>query len=70
MLFYAIDNSEFVVNGVKSDWAPVVSGVTQGTVLGPLLFSLHINDITADMESEIRLFAVDCVCYREIIRIH
>ena len=38
----------------------------QGTVLGPLLFSLHINDITADTESEIRLFADDCVCYREI----
>ena len=55
-----------VVNGVKSDWAPVVSGVPQGTVLGPLLFSLHINDITADIESEIRLFADDCVCYREI----
>ena len=55
-----------VVNGVKSDWAPVVSGVPQGTVLGPLLFSLHINDITADIESEIRLFADDCVYYREI----
>ena len=55
-----------VVNGVKSDWAPVVSGVPQGTVIGPLLFSLHINDITADIDSEIRLFADDCVCYREI----
>ena len=51
-----------MVNGVKSDWAPVVSGVPQG----PLLFSLHINDITSDIESEIRLFADDCVCYREI----
>ena len=55
-----------VVNGVKSDWAPVVSGVPQGTVLGPLLFLLHINEITSDIESEIRLFADDCVCYREI----
>ena len=53
-----------VVNGVISDWAPVVSGVPQGTV--PVLFPLHINDITADIESEIRLFPDDSVCYREI----
>ena len=51
-----------VVNGVKSDWAPVLSGVPQGTVLGPLLFFLYINDISSDIESEIRLFAYDCVC--------
>ena len=43
-----------------------MSGVLQGTVLGPLLFSLHINDIMSDIDSEIRLFADDCVCYREI----
>ena len=56
-----------VVNGVESDLAPVVSGVPQGTVLGPL-FSLYINNISADIESEIRLFAVadDVVCYCEI----
>ena len=34
--------------------------------LGPLLFSLHINDITSDTESGIRPFADDCVCFREI----
>ena len=55
-----------VINGVKSEWAPVVSGVPQGTVLGTLLFSLYINDISADIESEIRLYADDCVFYREI----
>ena len=55
-----------MVNGVKSDWAPVVSVVPRGIVLGPLLFSLHINDITSDIESKIRLFADDCVYYREI----
>ena len=41
----------------------VVSGMP---VLGPLLFSLLINDITADIESVIRFFADDRVCYREI----
>ena len=43
-----------------------MSGIPQGTVLGPLLFSLYINDISSDIESEIRLFADDYVCYREI----
>ena len=55
-----------VVNGETSEWAPVLSGVPQGTVLGPLLFSLYINDISTDIDSEIRLFTDDCVCYREI----
>ena len=45
-----------------------MSGVPQGTILAPLLFSLFINDISSDIESEISLFADDCVCYmyREI----
>ena len=50
-----------VVNGAKSQWAPVSSVVPQGTVLGPLLFSLYINDIMVGTEHEIRLFADDCV---------
>ena len=55
-----------VVNGVKPNWVPVLSGVPQGTVLGPLSFFLYIYDISADIESEIRLFDDDCVCYCEI----
>ena len=64
--FLCFRQQRVVVNGVKSDWAPVVSGVPQGTVLGPLLFSLYINDIPVGIDSQIRLFADDCVCYREI----
>ena len=66
MFFLCFRQQRVVVNGVKSDWAPVVSGVPQGTVLGPLLFSLYINDIPNGIDSQIRLFADDCVCYREI----
>lgn len=54
------------VNGKFSDWSSVASGVPQGTVLGPLLFYLYIHDITNDIDSEIRLFANDCVFYRAI----
>ena len=64
--FLCFRKQRVVVNGVKTDWAPVLSGVLQGTVLGPLLFSLYINDISSDIEPEIRLFADDYVCYREI----
>ena len=54
-----------------SEWSkirsgPRLSGVPLGTVLGPLLFSLYIKDITTDIDSKIRLFVDDCVCYREI----
>ena len=55
-----------VVNGAKSQWAPVLSGVPQGTFLGPLLFSLYINDIMVGIETKIRLFADDSVCFRQI----
>ena len=64
--FSLLQKQRVVVNGVKSDWAPVLSGVPQGTVLGPFLFFLYINDISSDIESELRRFADDCVCYREI----
>ena len=43
-----------------------MSSVLQGTVLGPLLFSLHIIDIMSDIESKTRLFADDCLCFPEI----
>ena len=39
------------------------------TVLGPLLFPLYINDIPVGIDSQIRPFADDCVCYREIRKV-
>ena len=55
-----------VIDGEISKEVPVLSGVPQGTVLGPLMFLLYINDISSDITSQIRLFADDCVLYREI----
>ena len=54
------------VNGSHSSSRPVPSGVPQGSVLGPVLFLLYINDITEHIQSTMRLFADDSIIYREI----
>ena len=48
-----------VLNGMASSWESIKSGVPQGSVLGPLLFLIYINDLTDNISSEMRLFADD-----------
>ena len=55
------------VRGELSREVRVTSGVPQGSVLGPLLFLVYVNDIWRNIESTIRLFADDCVIYKKII---
>ena len=49
--------------GVSSDWCFVKAGVPQGSILGPLLFLVFINDIVEAINSYIRLFAYDTGLY-------
>ena len=53
-----------------SDEVRVTSGVPQGSVLGPLLFLAYVNDIWRNIDSEIRLFADDCIIYRKVANMH
>jgi len=55
------------VGGVLSEEVRVSLGVPQGGVLGPLLFLAYVNHIGRNIESNIQLFADDCVIYRQIL---
>ena len=54
------------VRGCLSQWSPVTSGVPQGSVLGPLLFILYINDVPEVVSSSIKIFADDTKVYRSV----
>ena len=59
-----------VLRGHYSSWTAVLSGVPQGTVLGPILFLININDITRNVESQSKLFADDMKVYKVLRNVH
>ena len=52
----------------KSEEVKVTSGVPQGSVLGPILFTIFINDLPRVVDSQVRLFADDCIVYRPVTK--
>ena len=61
---YLYDRKQrIILPGVSSDWSKILAGVPQGSILGPLLFLIYINDIVNEIGSNIRLFADDTILF-------
>ena len=54
------------LNGKSSKWSSVTSGVPQGSVLGPVIFILYINDLPQKVKSHCVLFADDVELFKEL----
>lgn len=59
-----------VIDGQSSDWIKIEAGVPQGSILGPLLFVVFINDIVKEIQANIKLFADDTSLFHSIIDSH
>ena len=55
-----------VINGMSSEWMEVSSRVPQGSVLGPLLFILYVNDLPSEVSFFCKLFADDAKLYKDL----
>ena len=56
-----------VLNGQTSSWRPILAGVPQGSILGPLFFLIYINDLSNELKSNAKLFADDTSLFTIVI---
>ena len=54
------------IRGSYSEWSPVISGVPQGSILGPIMFPIYVNEIPNIITPTSKLFADDTKIYRQI----
>ena len=54
------------LNGQTSEWRKINSGVSQGSVLGPLLFLIYINDLPDGITSICKIFADDTSVFSKV----
>ena len=65
--FLTSRSQRVIMNSKFSNWLPVLSGVPQGSILGPLLFIIYINDIVSVVQSSsIKIFSDDVSLYANV----
>ena len=57
------------IRGSYSEWSPVISGVPEGSILGPIMFLIYVNDIPNIITSTAKLVADDTKIYRQINKV-
>ena len=69
-IFYQNREERLVLNGQTSEWRKINSGVPQGSVLGPLIFLIYINDLPDGLTSICKVFADDTSLFPRAFNIY
>ena len=65
-IFLSCRFQRVLLNGQTSDWETIQAGGPQGSILGPLFFLIYINDLTDNLNSNLKLFTDDTSLFSEI----